>query len=42
MTTKTAIQRINLLIDMFETLENTFVVYQLKEIKNELETIKTK
>jgi hypothetical protein len=33
---KTAIQRINLLIDMAETLENYFLAKELKEIKKEL------
>ena len=33
---KTAIERINLLIDVFESLENVFVVKELKEIKKEL------
>lgn len=39
---KTALQRINLLIDLFESLENTYVTNELKEIKKELETIKNK
>ena len=37
---KTAIQRINLLIDLFESLDNIFAVKELNEIKKELETIK--
>lgn len=39
---KKAIERVNLLIDLFESLENTFAVNELKEIKKELETIKNK
>lgn len=38
---KTAIERINLLIDLFESLENVYVANELKEIKKKL-TIKTK
>lgn len=38
---KTAIERINLLIDLFESLENVFVVKELKEIKKEI-TVKNK
>lgn len=33
---KTALQRINLLIDLFESLENTYVANELKEMKKEL------
>lgn len=33
---KTAIQRINLLIDLFESLSNVYVANELKEIKKEL------
>ena len=38
---QTAIQRINMLIRYYETLENVFVLHNLKEIKKEL-TIKNK
>ena len=38
---QTAIERINLLIDLFEGLENVYVANELKEIKKEL-TIKNK
>lgn len=33
---KTALERINLLIDLFESLENIYVANELKEIKKEL------
>ncbi len=36
METKTTLQRINLLIDLFESLDNIFVANELKEIKKEL------
>lgn len=36
---KTALQRINLLIDLFESLNNVYVSNELKEIKKEI-TIK--
>ena len=38
---KTALQRINLLIDLFQSLDNVYVTKELKEIKKEL-TIKNK
>lgn len=38
---KTAIQRINLLIDYFNTTNNVYVANELKKIKKEL-TTKTK
>ena len=38
---KTALQRINLLIDYFNTIDNVYVANELKEIKKEL-TIKNK
>lgn len=39
---KEALNRINMLISYYETLDNVFVLYNLKEIKKELETIKNK
>ena len=33
---KTALQRINLLIDLFESLNNIYAANELKEIKKEL------
>lgn len=33
---KTAIRRMNLLIDLFESLDNIFAANELKEIKKEL------
>lgn len=39
---KTAIERINMLISYYETLDNFFVLNNLKEIKKEIETTKNK
>lgn len=37
-----ALKRIDMLISYYETLDNFFVLHNLKEIKKELETIKNK